>query len=35
MKELVKIDCYIEEYKNQTGDISARLRDKETNKKLF
>lgn len=34
MKELVKFDCYIEEYKNQTGNLSARLRDKETNKKI-
>lgn len=34
MKELVKFDCYIEEYKNQTGNLCARLRDKATNKKI-
>lgn len=34
MKELVKFDCYIEEYKNQTGNLCARLRDKETNRKI-
>ena len=35
MKELVKIDCYIEEYKNQSNCLSARLRDKKTNKKII
>ncbi len=35
MKELVKIDCYIEEYKNQSNCFSARLRDKKTNKKII
>lgn len=34
MKELVKFDCYIEEYKNQTGNLCVRLRDKETNKRI-
>lgn len=34
MKELVKIDCYIQEYINQTGNICVRLRDKETDKKI-
>lgn len=29
-----KIDCYIEEYKNEKGKISARLRDKASNKKV-
>lgn len=27
MKELTKISCYIEEYKNQNGKLCARLRD--------
>ena len=35
MKNLIKISCYIEEYKNQRGAICARLRDKETNKKVI
>lgn len=35
MKELVKIDCYIEEYKNQSNCLSTRLRDKKTNKKII
>lgn len=35
MKNLIKISCYIEEYKNQSGAICARLRDKETNKKVI
>lgn len=34
MKELTKISCYIEEYKNQNGKLCARLRDKESNKKV-
>lgn len=29
-----KIDCYIEEYKNEQGILCARLRDKVTNKKV-
>ena len=32
-KELVKIECYIEEYNNGKG-LCARLRDKKTNKKV-
>lgn len=35
MKKLIKIDCYIEEYKNQKNILSARLRDKRTNKKII
>lgn len=34
MKNLVKFDCYIEEYRNHTGNICARLKDKGTNKKI-
>ena len=34
MKELVKIDCYIQEYSNQAGKTSARLREKSTDKKV-
>lgn len=34
MKELTKIECYIEEYKNQSGSMCVRLRDKHTNKKV-
>lgn len=29
-----KINCYIEEYKNEKGNLCARLREKETNKKV-
>lgn len=29
-----KIDCYIEEYKNEQGILCARLRDKVINKKV-
>lgn len=29
-----KIDCYIEEYQNRNGSLGARLRDKETDKKV-
>lgn len=32
MKKSVKIDCYIEEYKNPSGQLCARIRDKKTNK---
>lgn len=32
VKDLVKINCYIQEYLNQAGDICARLRDKETDR---
>ena len=32
MKEVVKISCYIEEYKNANGQLCARIRDKKTNK---
>lgn len=35
MKELVKIECYIEEYEKQSGCLSARIRDKKTNKKII
>lgn len=35
MKSIVKIACYIEEYKNQSGDICARLRDKESDKRVI
>lgn len=34
MKELVKVNCYIEEYQNEFNQLSARLRDKETNRKV-
>lgn len=34
MKKFVKLSCYIEEYKNQDGGLSARLREKESNKKV-
>lgn len=29
-----KINCYIEEYNNEKGNLCARLREKETNKKV-
>lgn len=29
-----KIDCYIEDYKNEQGKLCARLRDKVSNKKV-
>lgn len=29
-----KIDCYIDEYRNEQGNLCARLRDKVTNKKV-
>ncbi len=32
MKKSVKISCYIEEYKNQSGQLCASIRDKKTNK---
>lgn len=32
MKKSVKISCYIEEYKNPSGQLCARIRDKKTNK---
>lgn len=35
MQEFVKILCYIEEYKNQDGKLCARLKDKESNKKVI
>lgn len=35
MKELIKIDCYIEEYRNKENKVSARLRDKKTNKRVI
>lgn len=35
MNEIVRIKCYIEEYIDQNGNICARLRDKETNKKVI
>lgn len=34
MKKIVKFSCYIEEYKDQSGKLCARLRDKQTNKKV-
>lgn len=30
----MKYSCYVEEYKNEQGRICARLRDKESNKKI-
>lgn len=35
MKELVKIDCYLEEYQNIENKLSVRLRDKNTDKKVI
>lgn len=32
MKNSVKIACYVEEYKNPSGQLCARIRDKKTNK---
>lgn len=29
-----KINCYIEEYNNEKGNLCARFREKETNKKV-
>ena len=34
MHEQIKLECYIEEYRNQKNFLSARLRDKKTNKKV-
>lgn len=34
MQEVMKWECYIEEYRNEQGNLSARLRDKKTNKKV-
>ena len=34
MKDFAKISCYIEEYKNHNNELCARLRDKESNKKV-
>lgn len=34
MQEIKKWNCYIEEYKNEEGKLCARLRDKDTNKKV-
>ena len=34
MHEQIKLECYIEEYRNQKKFLSARLRDKKTNKKV-
>lgn len=34
MNQSVKISCYIEEYKNPSGQICARIRDKKTNKRV-
>lgn len=31
---MVKIDCYIEEYQNEGGELCARLRDKTSNRKI-
>lgn len=33
-QSVVKINCYIEEYVNTQGRLCARLRDKQTNKKV-
>lgn len=35
MNNLMKISCYIEEYRNQNGVLCARLRDKSSNKKVI
>lgn len=35
LKELVKIDCYLEEYQNIENKLSVRLRDKNTDKKVI
>lgn len=32
---MIKINCYIEEYKNEQGILCARLRDKVSNKKVI
>ncbi len=32
---MVKLDCYIEEYQNNTGALCARLRDKASNKRII
>lgn len=34
MQKLIKLECYIEEYRNQKNLLSARLRDKKTNKRI-
>lgn len=34
MTQVIKLSCYIEEYNNNSGNLSARLRDKKTNKKV-
>ena len=34
MQELIKLECYIEEYRNQKNLLSARLRDKKTNRRI-
>lgn len=33
MTQVIKLSCYIEEY-NENGNLNARLRDKETDKKI-
>lgn len=35
IQEVKKWNCYIEEYKNAEGKLCARLRDKDTNKKVI
>ena len=32
---MVRLDCYIEEYQNDSGTLCARLRDKKSNKRVI
>lgn len=34
MENLIKLNCYIQEYKNNEGQLCAKLKDKKTNKKV-
>lgn len=34
MKKITKLNCYIQEYNNDKGNLCARLREKETDKKV-
>lgn len=34
MNVITKLNCYIQEYNNEKGNLCARLRDKETDKRV-
>lgn len=34
MNDIMKLNCYVQEYRNEQGNVCARLRDKRSDKKV-